>query len=299
MLKILTLTWLSSVSAISIGSLLLNTADARQTTAKSATAVVASNPSHSVLAVSDKSMVQMERSPHKQGNMTIAKLNAPSSIERQTVVPLVINFQDSKGKRLGQFTTFPEKLMHLMVVSDDLQSFDLLHPVYRQNGRFEVTKSFPYGGRYILLSNFKPTGQEERVSVLKLRIDGSPAPVAKIDMATSRPIGDIKASLQLPQSGLKAGEEAMLVFKLQQSNGRLVNDLRPYLGEKGHLAIIEQSSISARIGYVHTHPYKVTNMSDGEIHFMAKFPKSGNYKIWGQFNRAGKIVIADFWVNVS
>ncbi len=135
--------------------------------------------------------------------------------------------------------------------------------------------------------------------MLKLRIDGTPANVVPIDMGTSKPLGDIKASLELPASGLKAGEEAMLVFKLQQSNGALVNDLRPYLGEKGHLVILKQSSILTRIDYIHAHPHATTNMSDGEIHFMAKFPKPGKYKMWGQFNRGGKIVIADFWVNVS
>jgi hypothetical protein len=71
--------------------------------------------------------------------------------------------------------------------------------------------------------------QEEQVLVLKLRIDGTPAKVVPIDMGTSKPLGDIKASLQLPTSGLKPGK----------------------------------------------------------------------YKMWRQFNRGGKIVIADFWVNVS
>ena len=159
MLKILTSTWIGSVSAIAIGSLLLNTAYARQITTKSATTAATSNSSHFAPAAPDKSMVQMQRSGHSQndlGNMTsppataIAKLSAPSSIQRQTVVPLIINFKDSNGKPLGQFTLFPEKLMHLIVVSDDLQSFDHLHPVYKQNGRFEVTKSFPSGGRYTL-----------------------------------------------------------------------------------------------------------------------------------------------------
>ena len=112
------------------------------------------------------------------------------------------------------------------------------------------------------------------MSVLKLRIDGTPAKVATIDMATSKTLGDIKASLQLPASGLKAGEEATIVFKLQQSNGQLVNDLRPYLGEKGHLVTIEQSSILTRIDYIHAHPHPVTNMADGEIHFMVKFPQT-------------------------
>ncbi|BCL38001.1 hypothetical protein [Nostoc sp. MS1] len=33
--------------------------------------------------------------------------------------------------------------------------------------------------------------------------------------------------------------------------------------------------------------------------YITKFPKPGKYKLWGQFNRNGKIVTADFWVNVQ
>ncbi len=308
MLKILTSTWLASATTIAIGNLLINIGCARQIGSKPDTVIAASyNLSQSAPAVPNKSMAQSEHGGHSRQaiqRMTfpvtaIAKLTTPSGIKPQTIVPLVINIRDNQGKPLGQFTLFQEKLMHLIVVSDDLQYFDYLHPVYKQNGRLEVTKSFPNGGRYILLSHFKPTGQEEQVSVLNLKVDGTPAPAIPIDMATSKPIGDIKASLELPKSGLKAGEEAMLVFKLQQSNGALVNDLRPYLGEKGHLVIIQQSSPLARTNYIHAHPHTATNMSDGEIHFLAKFPKPGKYKIWGQFNRGGKIVVADFWVNVS
>jgi hypothetical protein len=35
-----------------------------------------------------------------------------------------------------------------------------------------------------------------------------------------------------------------------------------------------------------------------QVSFMTSFPTPGKYKLWGQFNRNGKIVIADFWVNV-
>jgi hypothetical protein len=36
----------------------------------------------------------------------------------------------------------------------------------------------------------------------------------------------------------------------------------------------------------------------GEVVFMTKFPQPGKYKIWGQFNRDGKILVADFWMDV-
>jgi hypothetical protein len=36
----------------------------------------------------------------------------------------------------------------------------------------------------------------------------------------------------------------------------------------------------------------------GRVEFMAKFPQPGKYKMWGQFDRGGKVIVADFWVDV-
>ena len=138
MLKILTSTWLASVATLAIGSLLINTGCARQIGSKPDTVIAASsNPSQFVPADPNRSMAQMEHGGHSGQAMqsmkspvtAIAKLTTPSGIKPQTVVPLVINVRDNQGKPLGQFTMFQEKLMHLIVVSDDLQYFDHLHPV--------------------------------------------------------------------------------------------------------------------------------------------------------------------------
>ncbi len=49
--------------------------------------------------------------------------------------------------------------------------------------------------------------------------------------------------------------------------------------------------------YIHAHAVK--DSPDGQIEFMTKFPKPGKDKLWGQFNRNGKIIVADFWVDVQ
>ncbi|MFN7661908.1 MAG: hypothetical protein ACK5P3_27990, partial [Dolichospermum sp.] len=70
-----------------------------------------------------------------------------------------------------------------------------------------------------------------------------------------------------------------------------------YLGEKGHLVIIKSSSPLTKSDYIHAHALK--NSPDGKIEFETKFPKSGTYKMWLQFNRNGNIKTADFWVKVE
>lgn len=228
---------------------------------------------------------------------TKAKLIAPDKIAPNTSVGLAIEIRDSNGNAIANFDTFQEELMHLIMVSDDLQSFAHLHPVYKSNGRFEVEARFPKPGSYTFFSDYKPTGQQERVSVLKTRVSGDRPPAVKMDVNRTKTFADTKVNLELSQATVKAGEEVTLMFDLQDAaNDKPIADLQPYLGEKGHLVILRQSSPLTLNDYVHAHALKDT--PSGQVHFATRFPRSGQYKLWGQFNRNGKVVTADFWVNV-
>jgi hypothetical protein len=224
---------------------------------------------------------------------TTAKLTA-GNIQAGAETKLVIDVKAKSGQAIDKFETFQTKLMHLIVVSDDLQTFDHIHPVYKQKGRFEVQANFPKGGNYTLVSDYQPVGQAEQVSLMQVKVAGKPASVPKLDFTKAKSIGDTK--VQLTADKLKVGKETMLVFKMQQVNGQPVADLQPYLGELGHLVIMKNSAPLTRADYIHAH---AAHGSGSEVHFMATFPKAGKYKMWGQFNRNGKIVTADFWVNVS
>ena len=228
----------------------------------------------------------------------IATLRVPSKITPNTSIPLVIEVQDRNGKAIPNFERFQEQLIHLIIVSDDLQNFNHIYPIYKGNGRFEVQANFPSPGGYTLFSDYKPAGKAEQVSVLKAQVPGqSPAP-SKIDPTTTKTLGDTKASLKLSQTTLKAGQEVHLIFNLQDAvTNQPLNDLQPYLGERGHLVILKQSLPLTKNDYIHAHALKDTLV--GEVHFITRFPQPGNYKLWGQFNRNGKIVTADFWVNVE
>jgi hypothetical protein len=225
---------------------------------------------------------------------TMAKLTA-GNIQAGAATKLVIDIKSKSGQAIDKFETFQTKLMHLIVVSDDLQTFSHIHPIYKQKGRFEVQANFPQGGNYTLISDYQPAGQAEQVSLMSVKVAGKPASAPKLDFTKSKLIGNTK--VQLTADNLKAGKETMLVFKMQQANGQPVNDLKPYLGERGHLVIMQQSSPLTRADYIHAHAAQ--HGTGGEVHFMTTFPKAGKYKMWGQFNRNGKIVTADFWVNVS
>ncbi len=240
----------------------------------------------------------MSESEHGEDSTTTqAKLTVANKITPNTPVPVVINIQDSNGKAIANFDRFQEKLMHLIVVSDDLQFFNHIHPIYKGNGRFEVETKFPQAGGYTLISDYKPAQATEQVSVLKVQVPGQkPAPTS-VDFNHTKTFGDTKVSLTFDTTNLKAGQEVTMMFNLQDAkNDRPITDLQPYLGEKGHLVILKQSSDLTRADYIHAHAIKDTAAS--RVSYMTQFPQPGKYKLWGQFNRNGKIVTADFWVNV-
>jgi hypothetical protein len=73
--------------------------------------------------------------------------------------------------------------------------------------------------------------------------------------------------------------------------GRPPPDLEPYLGALGHLMVVHQDGET----FVHCHPDERAPATEpGVIRFLARFPKPGLYRGWGQFQRAGRVITTDF-----
>jgi hypothetical protein len=287
------------ISAIAVSATLIlaqgcsSSVKSAEETPPASTPVASSKNPHEGHSMTDGEMSKMP----KGADSNQASLTAPANIAPKTPVPLKIDVQDKQGKAIAQFDTFQEKLMHLIVVSNDLQFFDHIHPIYKQNGRFDVEASFPQPGSYTLFSDYKPAKQSEVVSVMKLQVPGASSAAPAIDLKRTKALGDTKANLTFSETMLKAGQEVTVMFDLQQANNNQpIQDLQPYLGQRGHLVILRQVEPLTAKDYIHAHALK--NSSDGQIEFMTKFPKPGKYKLWGQFNRNGKIIVADFWVDV-
>ena len=234
----------------------------------------------------------------QQPDLARAKLSIAGNLLPKRPVTMTINIKDLKGKSVAKFDTFQEKMMHLIVVSDDLSHFDHIHPVYQGNGRFVVQANFPKPGKYSLFSDYKPAGLAEQVSVLKTQIPGKVPPSPASSYKLSKVIGNTQATLKIEPQTVTAGQMVNLNFNLVDTETKQpISDLQPYLGERGHMVIVRQASQITRANYIHAHAMPDTG--DGKIQFMTTFPQPGKYKLWGQFSRAGKIVVADFWVNVQ
>lgn len=267
---------------------------------KSGEAQVSGGESHHTASSHDHQGHSMEHTSHeaKTKITTQAKLTAPPNLAPNQPVNLVINVQDTVGKSIDKFDTFQEKLMHLIIVRDDLATYDHIHPTYKGNGRFEVSANFASPGNYSLFSDYKPSGQQETVSLMQVKIPGSiPLPKNLEKFEKIKVLSNTKVNLNVAAKDIQAGKEVTLNFDIKDAaNNQAVKDLQPYLGERGHLVILKSSSPLTVSDYIHAHAVK--NSADGQIEFITSFPQPGTYKLWMQFQRNGKVDTADFWVNV-
>ncbi len=84
-------------------------------------------------------------------------------------------------------------------------------------------------------------------------------------------------------------------MKINITQGGLpVTNLENYLGALGHVVVISEDTEQ----YLHVHPNDQADKGPN-IGFNTNFEKPGLYRVFLQFNHAGKIHTGDFTVNVK
>jgi hypothetical protein len=202
------------------------------------------------------------------------------NVSSQQNATLQIRIQDTTtSKPIQTFTVTHEKLLHVIAVSEDLSYFSHLHPEYKGDGLFEVTTQFPAGGKYNLYADFIPTDGHPTTVSNWVTIAGSPTPVVSLqpDKNWTKFIDEKEITLTIDQ--LQAVKEATVTFTIKDATTKQpINHLQPYLGAIGHAVIITKDNYQ----YIHIHPTD-EKTTGPDATFKTTFPKSGIYKIWGQF----------------
>ncbi|MFK7696558.1 hypothetical protein [Paenibacillus sp. HJGM_3] len=205
-----------------------------------------------------------------------------------------IAIQDDKGAAVEKFDISHEKKMHLIVVSDDLSYFNHIHPEYKEKGRFEIDTQFPAPGGYKLFADYVPTGGSAVTKSERITVGGTkpaPAPIVP-DKDLTRSVAGKQVTLTIDH--LMAGMQANLTFRIvEEKTKQPITDLQPYLGAVGHVVILSADAEQ----YLHVHPTE-EKAKGPDAKFMTTFPKSGIYKIWGQFQHNGQVFTVPFVVQV-
>lgn len=223
---------------------------------------------------------------------------AVPTVSSKSEVNLMLEVVDPSGIPVTTFTEDMTKLMHLIIVSSDLSSFSHVHPVYEGAGKFSVKFQFPFGGDFLLITEFKPDRQNVTVYKQWMRVEGDKPQAGQLtpDTIFHKTIGGVNISLSMMPDvkEVKAGQMAMLNFHLTDATTGKPIPLEPYLGTSGHCVILDSKAKQ----YLHVHA--AGEMSRGSsVMFHTEFPASGTYKVWGQFQYQGKVIIVPFVISVQ
>lgn len=186
-----------------------------------------------------------------------------------------------------------EMKLHLMVVSEDLSWFRHIHPEEQKDGAYAITETFPSGGKYLLFSDFKPTGGEQTLNKQEIEVQGKNSPI-KNDVSTKfiSKVDGYTVTL-LNGNDFKTNKTQHLEISIEKAGKKLIEkDLQQYLGASAHIVMI------GKIGkeFLHIHP-----VSDNRFPVFAQthIEKTGIYRMWAQFKIDGKVHTADFTVDVA
>ena len=221
---------------------------------------------------------------------TSGKLQAGQDIE------LTIRILGENGKPIEKFAISHEKLLHLIIVSEDMQQFRHIHPGYDGDGVFRVMTQFAAGGRYKWFADFVPDGSSTVTRAGWLTVGGKPvydSPAPQPDASLVQKADGIEISLAISQAQVRENTTLTFTFR-DEKTGKELTDMENYLGAAGHIVILSKDMET----YLHVHP-KDTNSGGSSASFTTVFPTNGIYKLWGQFQRDGRVVTVPFVIQVG
>ncbi|GIE76579.1 hypothetical protein Aph02nite_25290 [Actinoplanes philippinensis] len=184
------------------------------------------------------------------------------------------------GAPITTYTMAHERLLHLIVIRRDLTGFQHLHPTMAPDGTWSVGLTLPEPGSYRAIADFTAV------------VGGNPLPVAVgVDLTVA---GD-QAPLPLPAPATRV-EIDDLTVRLDGATVRVTTadgapaTLEPYLGAAGHLVSFREGDVA----YQHTHAEP--DSPAGAAVFAFTPPGPGRYRLFAEFQIAGRVHVAAFTV---
>jgi hypothetical protein len=242
----------------------------------------------------------------------------------QTAKLLFRVFHPGTGEAIKRFEVLHERRYHLFVISQDMESFQHLHPEQQEDGTWSMDVLLPKAGYYKILSDFMPGGGAPQFIARPLVTAGYAGDLANDsarlvpDSVSTKTVDDVTATLSYDPPTFNAGQYGHLNFHLTDSaSGRPISDLQTYLGAFGHTLIMSEDMVD----YVHSHPLDILANADSDggppqfaippdadleklrggpdVTFEGLMPKPGRYRAWTQFRRNDKIHTFAFTFHVA
>jgi hypothetical protein len=259
---------------------------------------------------------QMESS--LSGSMLTLQLGNPNEAEPT-------RFRSEQPDRIRMDDLIPDHghLMHLFIVRmPDMKVFWHLHPAQSQPGEFAQSLPALPEGQYKLFGDIvHHTGfpETEVATVNMPAVTGEPLrgdDAGGLDFVAADKIAQLSDGYRMiwqrEDKPFKANQPYWFRFRLEDKDGKLATDMEPYMGMAGHAIFL---STDGNV-FAHVHPAGSVSMAAvglaegqnsmadmknmnqdapaAEVSFPYGFPKAGEYRIFVQVKRAGKIETGAF-----
>ncbi|MEU0313871.1 heavy metal translocating P-type ATPase [Nocardioides sp. NPDC006273] len=182
--------------------------------------------------------------------------------------------------------------MHVIVTSQDLSWFRHLHaePTGRP-GELETDVTFPAGGTYRVDTEFRRRADiADVLDRQQLTIEGTQPPAVPLEESPrSSTVDSLTVTLE---GAVVADQQNDLHLRFEDSTGKSVDDLQPYLGAAGHVVVMSADGKTFVHGHAEGTELAVPGTSFGpELGLHLDVPKAGLYRLWAQFRLADDEVI--------
>ncbi|MCA2228864.1 hypothetical protein [Nonomuraea aurantiaca] len=189
------------------------------------------------------------------------------------------------GKPVTDYQVKHDKKLHFILVSRDLAAFQHLHPEQAGDGVWSVKLTLADPGAYRAFADFAPAGGSGLTLGTDVPVAGDYQPRALPAVTRTAEVDGYTVSLT---GDLVPGQASKLTLSVSK-DGKPVTDLQPYLGAYGHLVALRAGDLA----YLHVHPEE-SDKAGPEITFYAEVPSGGDYRLFLDFQHAGKVRTADF-----
>ncbi|MBC9910868.1 hypothetical protein [Chitinophaga varians] len=186
-----------------------------------------------------------------------------------------------------------EAEFHLIIVNNQLTSFEHLHPQRNADGSYFIDVTFHHGGTYLIYADYQAEGYAPQTDRLTLQVKGQEQQVAD---ETHEKLTAVTDGLHLAIAATApfvAGAESHIPVTITK-NGAALNaaDIAPYLGAVAHIILIGREDKD----FLHIHP-----MSDSQFPIIGHtiFPKADIYRMWIQFKTEGVLHTTGFTMHVK
>jgi putative copper resistance protein D len=240
----------------------------------------------------------------------------PVLITAGTPVSMIVHLEDRQGKPIEVLTVHHERILHAIIIGQDLNVFAHIHPEdlgpitdeMVSKATFPLRFTFPKAGTYLIGFDFALAdglySESSSLSVKGQPRMGEPM----VDTSREKDFGEYHVSLMTSSKSIEAGPETLLRFLITK-NGRPVTELEPLLGAPMHLAVV-RTDLTQFIhahgitpGDSHTHAEHMharpPERFGPEIDTFIDFSVKGVYKIFCQVKHQNKVLLFDFMVKVQ